>query len=103
MFYPLFINLKNLKIIKKDITKIKINVSCYFLVVIATNDKKINDRIINKIKKNKTLVCRADKPSDGDVIFPAVSSVKEVKIAYTSFGRNPGLIKRIKGIIENEA
>ena len=94
---------KNLKIIKKDITKIKINVSGYFLVVIATNDKKINDKIINKIKKNKTLVCRADKPSDGDVIFPAVSSVKEVKIAYTSFGKNPRLIKRIKGIIENEA
>ena len=94
---------KNLKIIKKDITKIKINVSGYFLVVIATNDKKINDKIINKIKKNKTLVCRADKPSDGDVIFPAVSSVKEIKIAYTSFGKNPRLIKRIKGIIENEA
>ena len=97
---------KNLKIIKKEINEKNLNeisLKNYFLVIIATNDKKINGKIINKIKKNKTLVCRADKPSDGDVIFPAVSGVKEVKIAYTSFGKNPRLIKRIKGIIENEA
>ncbi len=94
---------KKLKLIKKDITKVKINLSGYFLVVAATNNKKINERIVNKINKNKILACRADKPSDGNVIFPAVSSVKEVKIAYTSFGKSPRLIKKIKGIIDNEA
>ena len=103
---------KHLKIIKKEINEKNLNeisLKNYFLVITATNDKKINEKITNKTKKinktlkNKLLVCRADKPSDGDVIFPAVSDVKEVKIAYTSFGKNPRLIKRIKGIIENEA
>lgn len=96
---------KNLKLIKKDINKAKINFSDYFLIIIATNDKKINKKIINKIKKinknNKILVCRADKHSDGNVIFPAVSKIKNIKIAYTSSGKNPKLIKKIKKIIEN--
>ena len=97
---------KNLKLIKRDITKTKINLSDYFLVVVATNDKKINEKITNKTKKinkklkNKIMICRADSYLNGDVVFPAYIAKKGIGI--TSFGKNPKIIKRIKNFISRE-
>lgn len=87
---------KKLKLIKKDVNKCKINFEDYFLVVIATNDKKINAKITKKIKE--TLICRADKHTDGDVVFPAVA--KGNTVAFTTFGKDPKLSKKIKELLK---
>jgi len=86
---------KKLKLIKKDIKNLKIDFKKYFLIIITTNDKKINESISKRIK-NKTLVCRADKHSVGDVVFPAYIVKKGIGI--TSFGKDT---KKIKKIFEN--
>lgn len=95
---------KNLRLIKKNINdknSNKINFKNYFLIIISTNDKKINEKLTKKIK-NKTLVCRADKHSDGNVVFPAVSKVGKNIVAFTTLGKDPKLSKKIKDLIENE-
>jgi|TARA_B100001971_G_C18228768_1_gene562474 precorrin-2 dehydrogenase/sirohydrochlorin ferrochelatase len=99
---------KNLRLIRKEINdkninKINLN---HFLIIISTNNKRINKKITNKVKinkklKNRILVCRADKPSDGNVIFPSVSRIKNNVFAFTTFGKNPKLSKKIKNLIEN--
>jgi precorrin-2 dehydrogenase/sirohydrochlorin ferrochelatase len=91
---------RNLRLIKKK-TDNKINYTNYFLIIISTNDKKINEKLTKKIK-NKTLVCRADKHSDGNVVFPAVSKIGKNIVAFTTLGKNPKLSKKLKGLIENE-
>ncbi len=88
---------KNLKLIKKDINKLKINFKDYFLVIIATNDKKTNERLTKSIKNN-SLVCRADKHSKGNVIFPAY--VKKKGIGITSFGKKTSVVKKLKSMIK---
>lgn len=100
---------KNLKLIKKDINNKNLNeisLKDYFLIITATSDKKINERITSKIKKinkklkNDILICRADKYLNGDVVFPAYIAKKGIGI--TSFGKNPKIIKRIKNFISRE-
>ncbi len=99
---------KNLKLIKKEINNRninKINFKDYFLIIISTNNKNINEKISNKIKKinkkNNILVCRADKHSAGDVIFPSVSKIKNNIFAFTTLGKSPKLSKKVKDLIDN--
>ena len=95
---------KHLKIIKKEINEKKLNeisLKNYFLVITATNDKKINEKITKKIK-NRALVCRADNYKLGNVIFPAVLKVEKNTLAFTTFGKNPKLSKEVKRVLKQQ-
>ena len=98
----------SLALIKKEIKSAnnpKINFKRFFLIIIATDDKKINKAIhaqVRKASKNLAstiLVCRADRYLAGDVLFPAVSKAGKGIIAFTTLGKNPRLVKRIKDLL----
>ena len=95
---------KHLKIIKKEINEKNLNeisLKNYFLVITATNDKKINEKITKKIK-NRALVCRADNYRLGNVIFPAVLKAGKNTLAFTTFGKNPKLSKEVKRVLKQQ-
>ena len=91
-----------IKLIKKDLLKDKIRLDRFFLVVTATNNPNVNDRISKLAKRNGILTNRADNHKEGDVVFRMTTKVKGHVLAFTTLGENPKVSKRIKGLIENE-
>jgi precorrin-2 dehydrogenase/sirohydrochlorin ferrochelatase len=72
----------------------------YFLVVVSTNDRKLNAAVARKAKREGCLVNRADSFKNGDVIFPAVVEWGRGVFSFTTLGRNPRLSKEIKEALE---
>ncbi len=64
------------------------------LVLIATNDGELNDRIEEESHKRGLLVNRSDKVSD--FIMPAVLDTGEISIAISTRGKSPAVAKAIK-------
>lgn len=73
----------------------------YFLVVAATNDEKLNASLAKKAKSSGVLINRAGNFEEGDLIFPAVVETDDNSISVTTFGKDPRLVKKIKGLIED--
>lgn len=90
-----------IRLIEKDLLKEGIDTKNFFLIVIATDSKKINEKICMIARKKGILVNRADNYESGDVIFPMVSEISGHRIAFTTMGENPKLCKKVKDIIEN--
>lgn len=64
------------------------------LVLIATSDSELNDRIEEESHTRGLLVNRSDKVSD--FIMPAVLDTGDVSIAVSTRGKNPAVAKAIK-------
>lgn len=90
-----------IRLIKRDLSKKDITIKNFFLIVIATNNKKINEKICRIAKKKGILVNRADSHASGDVVFPMVSEISGHRVAFTTLGKNPKLCRKVKDIIEN--
>ncbi len=73
----------------------------YSLIVVATDDRKLNAAIVKKAKREGCLVNRADYFGGGDVIFPAVARVGDLTISFTTLGKSPRLAKLAKGAFEH--
>lgn len=73
----------------------------YFLVIVATDDKKLNAAIARKAKQEGCLVNRVDFFEDGNVIFPAVVETRAGVISFSTLGENPHLLKKIKEMLEH--
>lgn len=71
------------------------------IVVAATNDQRVNDRVMYDAKKAGALTCSAVKPSEGDFIFPAVIRRKDYSVAVSTDGRDPHAAKQLKKRIED--
>jgi precorrin-2 dehydrogenase/sirohydrochlorin ferrochelatase len=89
---------KKIKIIKqkvvdtKFISKLKPN-----LVITTTNDRKMNQKIINAAKKKGIIVYSSDNPEDSDFSNPAIIDFENmIQVAIFTGGRSPVMSKKIK-------
>ena len=60
----------------------------YVLVVAATSDTEVNDRIGREAEARGLLCCVASGPDPGRVVFPAVHATEEIVVAVHTNGRN---------------
>jgi len=89
---------KKIKIIKQKVTdtkfisKLKPN-----LIITTTNDKKVNQKIINAAKKKGIIVYSSDNPEDSDFSNPAIIDFENmVQVAIFTGGKSPAMSKKIK-------
>ena len=76
----------------KFISKFKPN-----MVITTTNDKKINQKIINAAKRKKIIVYSSDNPEDSDFSNPAIIDFENIiQIAIFTGGKSPAMSKKIK-------
>jgi precorrin-2 dehydrogenase/sirohydrochlorin ferrochelatase len=67
------------------------------LIITTTNDKKINQRIINTAKKKKIITYSSDNPEDSDFSNPAIIDFENtIQIAIFTGGQSPIMSKKIK-------
>ncbi|HJM00771.1 MAG TPA: NAD(P)-dependent oxidoreductase [Nitrosopumilus sp.] len=72
------------------------------IVITTTNDKKINQKIINFAKKKKITVYSADNPEDSDFSNAAVIDFEKIiQIGIFTGGKSPAMSKKIKLKAEN--
>jgi len=91
---------KEIELVEKDLSTESISLSKYFLVVIATDDEGVNEKICRLAMDEGILVNRADNFKEGNVIFPIVSEIEGNLIAFTTLGKDPALSRKIREIIE---
>ena len=89
---------KKIKVIKQKVTdtkfisKLKPN-----LIITTTNDKKVNQKIINAAKKKGIMVYSSDNPEDSDFSNPAIIDFENiVQVAIFTGGKSPAMSKKIK-------
>lgn len=95
---------KKIKVIKqkvvdtKFISKLKPN-----MIITTTNDRKINQKIINAAKKKGITVYSSDNPEDSDFSNPAIIDFENmIQIAIFTGGQSPAMSKKIKEKSEKE-
>ena len=92
-----------LKLIRADLgsmpdDKIAEIISNAFLVVPATNDASLNDRIVKIAQKSDILINKVD--SVGDVVVPSVIARGDLTIGISTLGSSPALSKYTRKKIE---
>ena len=71
------------------------------LIITTTNDKKINQKIINHAKKKKIIAYSSDNPEDSDFANAAIIDFeKMIQVAIFTGGRSPIMAKKIKSKAE---
>ena len=76
----------------KFISKIKPN-----MIITTTNNKNLNQKIINSAKRNKIIVYSSDNPEDSDFSNPAIIDFENmIQIAIFTGGRSPAMSKKIR-------
>ena len=72
------------------------------LIITTTNDKKINQKIINYTKKKKIIAYSSDNPEDSDFSNASIIDYeKMIQIAIFTGGQSPVMSKKIKSKAEN--
>ena len=67
------------------------------MIITTTNDRKVNQKIINAAKKKGIIVYSSDNPDDSDFSNPAVIDFENmIQIAIFTGGRSPVMSKKIK-------
>jgi precorrin-2 dehydrogenase/sirohydrochlorin ferrochelatase len=87
------IKLKKQKIYDtKFISKFKPN-----MIITTTNNKNLNQKIINSAKRSKIIVYSSDNPDDSDFSNPAIIDFENmIQIAIFTGGRSPAMSKKIR-------
>jgi precorrin-2 dehydrogenase/sirohydrochlorin ferrochelatase len=67
-----------------------------FLVVAATNDKKINEAVAKAVERYSCLLNIVDKPESSNFIVPSLISRGDLTIAISTGGKTPALSKQIR-------
>ena len=76
----------------KFISKLKPN-----MIITTTNDKNLNQKIINSAKKSKIIAYSSDNPEDSDFSNPAIIDFENmIQIAIFTGGRSPAMSKKIR-------
>ncbi|MGB0855900.1 MAG: precorrin-2 dehydrogenase/sirohydrochlorin ferrochelatase family protein [Nitrosopumilus sp.] len=76
----------------KFISEIKPNI-----IITTTNDKKLNQKIINSAKRKKIIVYSSDNPDDSDFSNPAIIDFEGIiQIAIFTGGQSPAMSRKIK-------
>ncbi len=67
------------------------------LIITTTDDKKINQKIINDAKRKKIFVYSSDNPDDSDFSNPAIINFENmIQIAIFTGGKSPAMSKKLK-------
>jgi len=67
------------------------------MIIATTNDKNLNQKIINNAKRNKIIVYSSDNPEDSDFSNPAIIDFENmIQIAIFTGGRSPAMSKKIR-------
>jgi len=92
------IKTKKIKLIKQKITDTKfISKLKPDMIITTTNDKKINQKIINDAKRGKIIAYSSDNPEDSDFSNPSIIDFENiVQIAIFTGGKSPIMSKKIK-------
>ncbi len=72
-----------------------------FLVIVATDDMKLNQRISNLCNEKNILCNVVDKPELCSFIVPAIIQKGSIKIAVSTGGKSPAVARYIKSNIKN--
>ena len=93
---------KKIKLKKQKIENIKFIVELNpDLIITTTNDKKINQKIINYAKKKKIIAYSSDNPEESDFSNAAIIDFeKMIQVAIFTGGRSPVMSKKIKSKVE---
>jgi len=76
----------------KFISKFKPN-----MIITTTNNKNLNQKIINSAKKSKIIAYSSDNPEDSDFSNPAIIDFENtIQIAIFTGGRSPAMSKKIR-------
>ena len=76
----------------KFISKFKPNI-----IITTTNDKDLNQKIINSAKRSRIIVYSSDNPEDSDFSNPAIIDFENmIQIAIFTGGRSPAMSKKIR-------
>jgi len=68
-----------------------------YMIITTTNDKNLNQKIINSAKRSKIIVYSSDNPEDSDFSNPAIIDFENmIQIAIFTGGRSPAMSKKIK-------
>ena len=96
------VKIKKIKFKKQKIENIKfISEIKPTLIITTTNDKKINQKIIDHAKKKKIIVYSSDNPEESDFSNAAIIDFeKMIQIAIFTGGRSPAMSKKIKSKAE---
>ena len=96
--------IKNLAKIKKIIIKKQKITNLQFIaeykpdiIITTTDNKELNQKIINAAKKRKILAYSSDNPENSDFSNPAIIDFEDIiKIAIFTGGSSPFISKKIK-------
>ncbi len=72
------------------------------LVVAATDDTTVNERMATEARKRGILVNVVDKPDVSDFIVPSYFRHGDIIVAVSTSGRSPALARKIRGEIERD-
>lgn len=76
------------------------------LVIAATDDEQMNQRVAEKARLAKIPICVVDNPEICDFYFPATTDFGNLKIAVSTGGRSPAMAstlrRRLEKAITNE-
>jgi precorrin-2 dehydrogenase/sirohydrochlorin ferrochelatase len=68
-----------------------------FIIITTTNDKKLNQQIINTAKKNKIIAYSSDNPKSSDFANPSVIDFENIiQIAIFTGGKSPAISKKLR-------
>ena len=71
------------------------------MIITTTNDKNLNQKIINNAKKSKIIAYSSDNPESSDFSNPAIIDFENaIQIAIFTGGKSPTMSKMIKEKVE---
>jgi precorrin-2 dehydrogenase/sirohydrochlorin ferrochelatase len=67
------------------------------MIITTTNDKNLNQKIIDTAKKNRIIAYSSDNPEESDFSNPAIINFENmIQIAIFTGGRSPAMSKKIR-------
>jgi precorrin-2 dehydrogenase / sirohydrochlorin ferrochelatase len=76
------------------------DISDSFLVIAATNQRRINLQIASESQSQRALVNVVDDAGLSDFIFPALLSRSDLTIAISTGGKSPALSRKLRDYLE---
>ena len=95
---------ENIKVVNRNVShdegEIKELVKKYFLVVVATDDTELNDRISHVCMSENILVNNVSSKTEMNAMFTAVVKNNEFQIGIGSYGKSCRRSKALKGKVQ---
>ena len=70
------------------------------MVIVASNNRLLNEKVAKEAERISSLVCVVDNPSLSDFSMPAVANVDHIRIAVSTKGKSPAMAGIIRRRIE---